>query len=174
VTRHSNGADETTHPAPTFLRDILPDRALRRASANWSVGGGLSALTPVGLPWSLSFLDQELLTTLYLRTNLTERQLAVLFDISQKQVDRVLHDLLNPPGNLLDPAPTDERELWIVDGTLLPTRDRTRTALGKTYRRSVNVQVVARRRDRRVVAVGEAWPGNRNDSVVFRATVDPR
>jgi hypothetical protein len=48
-----------------------------------------------------------LLTTLYLRTNLTERQLAVLFDISQKQVDRVLHDLLNPLDDLLGPAPTD-------------------------------------------------------------------
>jgi hypothetical protein len=57
---------------------------------------------------------------------------------------------------------------------LIPTRDHTRTALCKNYRRSVNVQVVVRRRDRRVVAVGEAWPGNRNDSVVFRATVGPK
>ena len=48
-----------------------------------------------------------LLTTLYLRTNLTERQLAVLFDISQKQVDRVLHDLLDPLGDLLGSALTD-------------------------------------------------------------------
>ena len=35
------------------------------------------------------------------------------------------------------------------------------------------MQVVVRRRDRRVVAVGEAWPGNRNDSVVFHATIGP-
>lgn len=33
--------------------------------------------------------------------------------------------------------------------------------------------MVVRRRDRVVVAVGEPWPGNRNDSVVFRATVAP-
>jgi hypothetical protein len=35
------------------------------------------------------------------------------------------------------------------------------------------VQVVVRRRDRRVVAVGDAWPGTRNDSVVFGATIGP-
>jgi hypothetical protein len=33
--------------------------------------------------------------------------LAVLFDISQKQVDRVLHDLLDPLGDLLGSALTD-------------------------------------------------------------------
>jgi hypothetical protein len=57
---------------------------------------------------------------------------------------------------------------------LTAARDHTRSALCKNYRRSVNVQAVVRRRDRRVVAVGEAWPGNRNDSVVFRATVGPK
>ncbi len=35
----------------------------------------------------------------------------------------------------------------------------------------MNVQVVVRRGDRKVVDVGDAWPGNRNDTVVFRATV---
>jgi hypothetical protein len=112
-----------------------------------------------GRPWGLSFPDRVLMATIYLRTNLTERQLAVLFDVSQKQVDRVLHDLMAPLGDLLGPAPSDQRELWIVDGILIATRDHPRTALCKNYRRSVNVQVVVRRRDRRVVAVGEAWPG---------------
>lgn len=126
-----------------------------------------------GRPWGLSFPDRVLMATLYLRTNLTERQLAVLFAVSQKQADRVLHDLLAHLSTLLGPAPTDQRELWVVDGTLIPTRDHTRTALCKNYRRSTNVQVVVRRRDRSIVTVGEAWPGNRNDSVVFRATVGP-
>jgi hypothetical protein len=67
------------------------------------------------------------LATMYLRTNLTERQLAVLFGVSQKQVDRVLHDVVSPLGGLLGPAPTDQRELWIVDGTLIPTHDHART-----------------------------------------------
>lgn len=48
-----------------------------------------------------------LVATLYLRTNLTERQLAVLLGDSQKQVDRVLHDLLPALAELLGPAPTD-------------------------------------------------------------------
>ena len=98
-----------------------------------------------GGAWYLSFTDRVLVSTLYLRTNLTQRQLAVLFGVSQMQVDRVLHDLVPVLGELLGPPPTDRRELWIVDGTLIPTRDHTRTALCKNYRRSVNVQVVVRR-----------------------------
>ena len=66
-----------------------------------------------GRPWALSFPDRVLLTTIYLRTNLTERQLAVLFAVSQKQVDRVLHDLMVPLGDLLGSAPTGQRELRV-------------------------------------------------------------
>ena len=62
------------------------------------------------------------MTTLYLRTNLTERQLGVLFGAPRKQVDRVRHDLVRLLGELVAPAPTDRPELWIVDGTLIPTR----------------------------------------------------
>ena len=126
-----------------------------------------------GRPWGMSSPDRVLMTVMYLRTNLTQRQLAVLFNVSQRQVDRVLHDLLAVLGELLGPVPADRRELWIVDGTLIPTRDHTRTALCKNYRRSVNVQVVGRRRDRKVTCVGEAWPGHRNNSVVYCATVGP-
>ena len=77
------------------------------------------------------------------------------------------------PGDpeLLGPPPADRRELWVLDGTLIPVHDHTRTAKSKNYRRSVNIQVVCRARDRRVVAVGGAWPGNRNDIVVFRQTL---
>lgn len=103
-----------------------------------------------GRPWNLSFPDWVLLAVIYLRTNPSERQLAVLFDDSQKQVDRVLHNVLPVLGERLGLAPTDQRELWIVDGTLIPTHDRTWTALCKNYRRSVNVQVIVLRRDRKV------------------------
>jgi hypothetical protein len=103
---------------------------------------------------------------------LIHRQRAVLFAVSQKQVDRVLHDLLAGLGDLLGPTPTDWRELWIVDGTMTATRDHTRTALCKNYRRSWTCRW-SWPRDRRVVTVGEAWPGHRNDSVVFRETVGP-
>ncbi|MGW3029273.1 transposase [Streptomyces sp. NPDC001221] len=74
-------------------------------------------------------------------------------------------------AELLGPPPADRRELWVVDGTLIPVHDRQRTAKSKNYRRSVNVQIVCRARDRRVVAVGDAWPGNCNDIVVFRKTL---
>jgi hypothetical protein len=124
-----------------------------------------------GRPWGLPFCDRVLLVTLALRTNLTERQLAALFDVSQSQVDRTVRDLTPHLAALLGPAPTDRRELWVVDGTLVPVRDHTRSAISKNYRRSANVQVVCRRRDRKVVAVGTGWPGNRNDPVVYRATV---
>jgi hypothetical protein len=114
-----------------------------------------------------------MVATLYLGTHLTERQLAGLLGVSQKQVDRVLDDLLPALSELLSLEPTDRRELWIVDGKSIPTRDHTPTALRRNYRSSTNVQVVERRRDRRVVFVGEAWPGNRNDSVVYCAITAP-
>jgi len=51
---------------------------------------------------------------------------------------------------------------------LILVHDQSRTAKSRNYRRSVNVEVVVRRRDRRVVAVGHAWPGNRNDVAVWK------
>ncbi|MBT2508080.1 hypothetical protein J7I98_19750 [Streptomyces sp. ISL-98] len=35
----------------------------------------------------------------------------------------------------------------------------------------MNIQFTFRARDRRFIAVGDSWPGNRNDIVVFRATM---
>lgn len=50
-------------------------------------------------------------------------------------------------------------------------RTGTTAACSKNYRRSVNFQVTIHARDRRVIAVGDDWPGNRNDIVVYRATM---
>ncbi|MFE7333174.1 transposase [Streptomyces sp. NPDC057565] len=124
-----------------------------------------------GRPWALPFADRVLLMVLAYRTDLTMQQLGSLFDISHAAAHRVIARLAKPLTQLLGPPPTDRRELWLVDGTLIPVHDQQRTAKSKNYRRSVNVQVVCRARDRRVVAVGDAWPGNRNDIVVFRETV---
>jgi hypothetical protein len=44
------------------------------------------------------------------------------------------------------------------------------TKPSKNYRRSVNIQVMATL-GRRIVHVSEAWPGNRNDIVVAKATI---
>ncbi|MFB8000402.1 transposase, partial [Streptomyces sp. NPDC056002] len=124
-----------------------------------------------GRPWALPCSDRALLVVLSYRTNLTMQQLGSLFGISHAAAHRVITRLAEPLAQLLGPPPTDRRELWVVDGTLIPVHDQRRTAKSKNYRRSVNVQVVCRARDRRVVAVGDAWPGNRNDIVVFRETL---
>lgn len=178
VTWHSRGEHGTVDPMKLRTRHLRSSEIYELTGLRGSQFGevvrrlwDLRPDTQRGRPWHLSFPDRVLMATMYLRTNLTERQLAVLFDVSQKQVDRVLHNLVPVLGELFGPPPTDRRELWIVDGTLIPTRDHTKTALCKNYRRSVNVQVVVRRRDRTVVTVSEAWPGNRNDSVVFKETV---
>jgi len=105
------------------------------------------------------------------RTNLTMEQLAALFAISDSAVHRVVDRLAPHLAELIGPPPTDRRELWIVDGTLIPVHDKNRTAKSKNYRRSVNTQIVCRARDRRIVAVSAAWPGNRNDTIVFKETL---
>jgi hypothetical protein len=99
------------------------------------------------------------------------QQLAALSGISDPAVHRVTGRLAPHLAELLGPPPANRRELWIADGTLVPVHDKKRTATSKNYRRSVNAQIVCRARDRRIVAVGEAWPGNRNDTVVFRETL---
>ncbi|MHB1823202.1 MAG: transposase [Acidimicrobiales bacterium] len=125
-----------------------------------------------GRPWSRSFVGRVLLVVMALRTNLTERQTAWIFSTTDSTVDRVVHDISIHLAGLLGPAPVDRRYLWIVDGTLIPTEDHKRSAKSKSYRRSVNLQVVCRRKDRQVVAVGKARPGNRNDVVAYTETVE--
>lgn len=74
-------------------------------------------------------------------------------------------------AGLLEPPGGNRSDLWVVDGTLIPVEDHTMTECSRNYRRSVNVQFVFRARDRRVIAVGDAWTGNRNDIIAFRATM---
>lgn len=59
----------------------------------------------------------------------------------------------------------------MADGTLIPVEEHAVTACSKNYRRSANVQIIIRAKGRRVIAVGDSWPGNRNDIVVFRVTM---
>ncbi|MEV5576633.1 transposase [Spirillospora sp. NPDC052269] len=55
-----------------------------------------------------------------------------------------------------------------MDGTLVPTRDRTITASSKNYRFSVNMQVMIDANTRLVTAVGRPVPGNHNDCTAYR------
>nr|WP_237523254.1 transposase family protein [Streptomyces sp. SID8350] len=88
-----------------------------------------------GRPWCLPLADRVLLVAVYYRTNLTMRQLAPLFGISAATVCRVIHRLR--PLLALEPTPRPVAEvdrLWIVDGTLIPVRDRKVGASSRNYR----------------------------------------
>jgi hypothetical protein len=120
--------------------------------------------TGEGRRWGLSLADRVLLVAVYYRTNLTLRQTALLFGISKSAAGRVVDHL----GPLLALSPAGRRRhspdtVLIVDGTLVPTRDRRVAASSKNYRYSTNVQVVIDANTRLTVAVGTPVPGNRND-----------
>jgi hypothetical protein len=119
--------------------------------------------TGTGRRWGLSLADRVLLVAVYYRTNLTYRQIAVLFGISKSAAGRVV-DHLAP---LLALAPITHAHgsdtVLIVDGTLVPTHDRSVSASSKNYRYSVNMQIVINANTRLTVAVGRPTPGNRDD-----------
>lgn len=122
-----------------------------------------------GRPWCLPLPDRVLLVAVYYRTNLTMRQLAPLFGISPATVCRVIQRLR--PLLALEPAPrpvADVDRLWIVDGTLIPVRDRTVAASSRNYRFSANVQVIIDADSRLVVASARPAPGNKADAHVWR------
>ncbi|MFF3420426.1 transposase [Streptomyces sp. NPDC002698] len=122
-----------------------------------------------GRPWCLSLADRVLLAAVYYRTNLTMRQLAPLFGISSATVCRAVQRL--GPLLALEPAPrpmTDTERLWIVDGTLIPVRDRKIGASSRNYRFSANVQVIIDADTRLVIASARPAPGNKADAHVWR------
>jgi len=106
-----------------------------------------------------------------LRTNLTVRELGAVFGISKSQAHRIVADLTLRLAALLDhTVDRDRRWSWVVDGTLVPTRDHSTAAKSKNYRWSSNAQVLVRRVDLRVIAVAGGGPGNRNDPVHYRGS----
>lgn len=99
------------------------------------------------------------------------RALAALFNVSKSGAHRILSDLVPRLADLFGRvADRDRRWSWVLDGTLIPTRDHTAAAKSKNYRWSCNVQVLIRRKDLRVVAVSGGGPGNRNDPIHYRDT----
>lgn len=110
-----------------------------------------------GLPWSLSLEDRVLLVTAYWRTNLTLRQLALLFGVSKSAADRI------GPLLALRPRRRFRRDtVLIVDGTLVPARDHSVAKESKNFRYSTNHQVVIDAFRRLIIVVGRP-PGNGND-----------
>jgi DDE superfamily endonuclease/IclR helix-turn-helix domain len=106
-----------------------------------------------------------------LRTNLTLRELAAITGLSKSSVHRIVAALTPWLATLARPrVRLYRRETWIVDGTLIPTRDHAYAAKSKNYRWSCNAQILVRWRDRRVIATSAGGPGNRNDPVHYRGS----
>jgi hypothetical protein len=84
-----------------------------------------------GRPWRLPLEDRVLLVATYWRTNLTLRQVAPLFGESKSAADRILDHLA--PLLAISPARRPRKDtVYIVDGTLVPTRDRSIAASSRT------------------------------------------
>lgn len=124
-----------------------------------------------GRPWSRSLRHRVLIACVALRTNLTCRELAAVFQISKSMAHRIVATI-TPKLAALAPGSRcrDQRWSWIVDGTLIPTRDHSHAAKSKNYRYSCNAQVLVRRRELAVVASVAGGPGNRNDPVHYRGS----
>lgn len=108
-------------------------------------GGKALAPDRPGRPWALTLADRVLLVAVYCRTDLTMRQLALLFGISPAAVGRVI----SRHGPLLALAPGKRKpgrqQVLIADGTVTPTRDRSVSASSKNYRYSASLQVLTAR-----------------------------
>ena len=123
-----------------------------------------------GRPWALPLERRVVIGCTSLRTNLTVRELAAVFVISPAQAHRIVTDIVQRLAALLSTARTDRRRSWILDGTLVPVRDHAVAAKSKNDRWSCNAQVLVRRVDLYVIAVGGGGPGNRNDPVHYGGT----
>ncbi|MFI1758028.1 transposase family protein [Streptomyces sp. NPDC020571] len=122
-----------------------------------------------GRPWCPPLAKRVLLVAVYYRTNLTMRQLGPLFGISSSTVCRVTQRL--GPLIALEPsrATTDAADrLWIVDGTLVPVRDRKVGSSSRNYRFSANVQVIVDADTRLVIAAARPVPGTTADAHAWR------
>ena len=108
-----------------------------------------------------------LLVAVYYRTNLTLRQVALLFEVSKSAAGRVV-DHLGPLLALAErERPHPPERVLIVDGTLIPVHDRSVAASSKNYRFSANLQVVIDANTELTVGVGRPVPGNRNDCTAW-------
>ena len=124
-----------------------------------------------GRPWSCALPARVLIACTALRTNLTFRELAASFAISKSAAHRMVSTMTTQLAALAgERRPSDRRESWVVDGTLIPTRDHRCAARSKNYRWSCNAQILVRRRDLRVVATCAGGGGNRNDPVHYRGS----
>nr|WP_107912430.1 transposase family protein [Streptomyces chartreusis] len=118
-----------------------------------------------GRPWSLPLAERVLIVAVYMR------QLGPLFGVSSSTVCQVIQRL--GPLLALEPVsrPADAADrLWIVDGTLIPVRDRRVAASSRNYRFSADVQVIVDVDTRLVIATARPVPGITADAHAWRAS----
>src|SRR4051812_39321065 len=89
-------------------------------------------------------------------------ELAAVFATSKSTAHRIVREMTPQLAALAVHRPCDRRSSWVVDGTLIPTRDHRRAARSKNYRWSCNAQIFVRRCDLWIVATTAGGPGNRN------------
>ena len=106
-----------------------------------------------------------------LRTNLTFRELATVFRVSKSTAHRIVAAIIPRLAALDSNVRADRRWSWIVDGTLIPTRDHVRARRSKNYRWSCNAQLLVRRHDLHIIATWAGGAGNRNDPVHYRGSM---
>lgn len=123
-----------------------------------------------GRPPAHSIAERVLITCIALRTNLTLRELAVVASTSKSTVHRIVGALVPAIAGCRATTAPDRRFSWVLDGTLIPTRDHAFAAKSKNYRWSCNAQLLIRRRDLWVVASVARGPGNRNDPIHYRGS----
>jgi len=127
--------------------------------------------TQRGRPWSTSRQQRILITCAALRTNVTVRELAAMFGLSKSSAHRILATTTCLLAEIEAPSNVKSRRWsWVVDGTLIPTRDHRVAARSKNYRWSCNAQILVRRADLRIIATTAGTPGNRNDPIHYRGS----
>lgn len=122
-----------------------------------------------GRPYARSLVHRVLLTCGALRTNLTVRELAAIARVPRSTAHRIVA-AMTPRLAATMTSLDDRRAAWVLDGTLVPTRDHGRAAKSKNYRWSCNAQLLIRRGDLGIVAAVASGPGNRNDPVHYRGS----
>lgn len=151
--------------AARALAHLTPDHLARLRSL-------LAERRRPGRRWSCSLDRRITIACAALRTNLTVRELAAVFQISKSSVHRIMSRTTTRLAALTATTTRrpDRRWSWVVDGTLIPTHDHRHAARSKNYRWSCNAQILIRGRDLYVIATSAGGPGNRNDPIHYRGS----